>query len=214
MATLDPGSLRVYVVTSHGLVPGRDHRDVALAAVEGGAGAVQLRAPELSAAALRPLAQELAGPCRRAGVLFLVNDRVDVAAAVGAGAHVGQRDDPRAARPLLGPRAALGISVSNVEEALAAVAAGADYLGFTVWATPTKPQATPRGIPGLRAVVDAVDLPVVAIGGIDATNAREVLEAGGASGVAVVSAVGAAADPVAATRELVRVVGSARVGGR
>lgn len=214
MATMHPGSLRVYVVTSRGLVPGRDHRDVALAALEGGANAVQLRAPELSAAELRPLAEELVEPCRRAGALFLVNDRVDVAAAVGAGAHVGQGDDPRAARTLLGPRAVLGISVSNVEEALAAVTAGADYLGFTVWTTPTKPDAIPRGVHGLRAVVDAVDLPVVAIGGIDATNAREVMEAGGASGVAVVSAVGAAADPVAATRELVEVVGTASVGER
>ena len=212
MATLDPRLLRIYVVTSRGLVPGRDHRDVALAAIEGGAGAVQLRAPELSATELRPLAEELQEPCRRAGVLFLVNDRVDVAVAVGAGAHVGQRDDPRAARTLPGPRAALGISVSNVEEALAAVAAGADYLGFTVWTTTTKPEAVPRGIHRLRDVVDAVDVPVVAIGGIDATNAREVLEGGGASGVAVVSAIGAAPDPVAATRALVEIVERLRVG--
>jgi thiamine-phosphate pyrophosphorylase len=100
----------------------------------------------------------------------------------------------------------LGVSVSSVEEALAAGAAGADYLGVTVWATPTKPEATPMGIHGLAAVVDATDLPVVAIGGIDARNARQVVEAG-ASGIAVVSAVGAAPDPVAATRELVAVVG-------
>ena len=212
MATVDPRSLRVYVVTSSGLVAGREHRDVALAAIEGGATAVQLRAPELSAAELRPLAEELQGRCSEAGVLFLVNDRVYVAAAVGAGAHVGQGDDPRAARTLLGHRGALGISVSNVEEALAAVGIGADYLGVTVWATRTKPGAKPKGIHGLRAVVDAVDVPVVAIGGIDATNAREVIDAGGASGVAVVSAIGAAPDPVAATQELVEVVGSLRVG--
>jgi thiamine-phosphate pyrophosphorylase len=115
---------------------------------------------------------------------------------------VGQADDPRAARERLGTGAALGISVSTVEEALAAAGAGADYLGVTVWATATKPEAVPSGIHGLRAVVEATDLPVVAIGGIDAVNAGQVLEAG-ASGVAVVSAVGAAGDPVAATRELV-----------
>jgi thiamine-phosphate pyrophosphorylase len=206
MAALDPGSLRVYVVTSGGRVPGRDHLDVAAAAIEGGATAVQLRAPELSAAELRPLAEELERRCRTAGVLFLVNDRVDVAAAVGAGAHVGQDDDPRAARRLLGPRGVLGISVSTVEEARAAVIAGADYLGVTVWATPTKPGAHPNGIAGLRVVTEATALPVVAIGGIDSTNAREVLEEGGAAGVAVVSAVGAAADPVAATRELVELL--------
>jgi thiamine-phosphate diphosphorylase len=210
MAALDPGSLRVYVVTSTGLVPRRDHRDVAAAAIEGGATAVQLRAPELSAAELRPLAEELQRRCREAGLLFVVNDRVDVAAAVGAGAHVGQDDDPRAARTLLGPRAVLGISVSTIEEAHAAVDAGADYLGVTVWATATKPGARPSGIAGLRALVGATALPVVAIGGIDGTNAREVLEEGGASGIAVVSAVGAAPDPVAATRDLVELVGRVR----
>jgi thiamine-phosphate pyrophosphorylase len=202
MASLDPCSLRIYVVTSSGLVPGRGHRDVALAAIEGGATAVQLRASELVDDDLLPLASELADRCRGAGVLFVVNDRVEVAARSGAGAHVGQADDPRAARERLGTGAALGISVSTVEEALAAAGAGADYLGVTVWATATKPEAVASGIHGLRAVVEATDLPVVAIGGIDAVNAGQVLEAG-ASGVAVVSAVGAAEDPVAATRELV-----------
>ncbi|HEY7755515.1 MAG TPA: thiamine phosphate synthase [Actinomycetota bacterium] len=204
MAIVDPGALRVYVVTSAGLVPGRDHLDVAHAAIEGGATAIQLRAPELSDAELAPLAAALAERCRDAGVLFVVNDRVEVAANVGAGAHVGQEDDPRAARERLGAALPLGISVASAEEALAARAAGADYLGVTVWATATKPEAVPRGIHGLRAVVAATDLPVVAIGGVDAANAREVVEAGGASGVAVVSAVGAATDPVAATRELVQ----------
>jgi thiamine-phosphate pyrophosphorylase len=203
---VDPRSLRVYVVTSSGLAPGRGHRDVALAALRGGATAIQLRAPELRDEDLEPLAAELAARCRDAGVLFVVNDRVEVAAAVGAGAHVGQGDDPSAARARLGRASPLGISVSTVEEALAAADAGADYLGVTVWATPTKPEAAPRGIHGLRAVVDATRLPVVAIGGIDATNASEVILAG-ASGVAVVSAVGAAPDPVAATRALVEAVG-------
>lgn len=205
----DPRSLRLYVVTSSGLVPGRDHVDVALAAIDGGATAVQLRAPELGRAELLAVAEELAERSRDAGVLFVVNDRVDVAVAVDAGAHVGQGDDPKAARSLLGPGRPLGISVASVEQALAAQADGADYLGVTVWATPTKPEAEPRGIHGLRAVVDATSLPVVAIGGIDAGNAGEVIEAG-ASGVAVVSAVGAAADPVAATRELADIVHGTR----
>jgi thiamine-phosphate pyrophosphorylase len=202
LTALNPCSLRIYVVTSSGLVPGRGHRDVAVAAIEGGATTVQLRAPELPDDDLLPLATDLAERSRRAGVLFVVNDRVEVAARSGAGAHVGQEDDPRAARERLGPDAVLGISVSTVEEALAAAGAGADYLGVTVWATATKPEAVPSGIHGLRAIVEATDLPVVAIGGIDAVNAGQVLEAG-ASGVAVVSAVGAAEDPVAATRELI-----------
>jgi len=213
MTELDRRSLRVYIVTSAGLVPGRGHRDVATAALEGGATAVQLRAPELADDELEPLAAELAASCREAGALFVVNDRVEVAARVGAGAHVGQGDEPAAARARLGSDGILGISVANVEEALAAAGAGADYLGITVWETRTKPEATPQGIHGLRAVVEATDLPVVAIGGIDAVNAREVVEAG-AAGIAVISAVGAAADPVAATRALVEAVGAAGTGER
>ena len=213
MAILDPRSLRVYVVSSSGLAAGLGHRDLILAAIEGGATAVQLRAPELPDAELRSLAEDLAGRCREAGVLFVVNDRVDVAVAIGAGAHVGQGDEPEAARARLGRSGVLGVSVSSVEQALAAAGAGADYLAVTVWATRTKPEATPQGIHGLRAVVDATDLPVVAIGGIDAVNAREVLEAG-ASGVAVVSAIGAATDPAAATRNLVATVDGRGTGER
>jgi thiamine-phosphate pyrophosphorylase len=210
MGALETGSLAVYVVTSSGLVPGRVHRDVALAALEGGATALQLRAPELSDEQLRPLASDLAERCREAGVLFVVNDRLDVAAHTGAGVHVGQDDDPAEARRGIGSDAVLGISVSSPGQAVEAERAGADYLGVTVWATATKPEAAPVGVEGLRAVVDATSLPVVAIGGIAAGNAREALEAG-AVGVAVVSAVGAAPDPVAATRQLVEAVRAAEV---
>jgi thiamine-phosphate pyrophosphorylase len=205
MRAFDPGSLAVYVVTSAGLVAERDHQDVALAAIEGGATAVQLRAPEIDDDDLESLATVLGERCRAADVLFVVNDRVEVAAATGAGAHVGQGDDPRAARDVLGPDAALGVSVSTVEEAAAAEEAGADYLGVTIWATPTKPEAQPRGLGGLRDIVGITALPVVGIGGIHAGNAHEVLAAG-AAGVAVVSAVGKARDPVSATRELVDAV--------
>ena len=204
--TLEPHRLRLYVVTSTGLVPGRGHRQVALAALEGGATAIQLRAPELADDALLPLARGLVEACTEAGALFVVNDRVTVAAAVGAGAHVGQDDDPAAARTVLGPEPVLGISVSTAEEAWAAAAVGADYLGVTVWATPTKSEAVPSGLDGLRDVVRATSLPVVGIGGIGEANAREVLEAG-AAGVAVVSEVGAAQDMVEATRRLRAIVG-------
>lgn len=213
MTALDDGSLAVYVVTSSGLVSGRGHRDVAVAAIEGGATAVQLRAPELSDEQLRPLASDLAERCREVGVLFVVNDRVDVAARVDTGVHLGQGDDPSGARRRIGSGAVLGISVSLPEQAVDAARAGADYLGVTVWATATKPEAAPVGLEGMRAIVEVTSLPVVAIGGIDADNASEVLEAG-AVGVAVVSAVGAAPDPVAATRRLVEAVRAAGVGRR
>lgn len=199
---LDPHTLRVYVVTSGTLVPGRGHREIAAAAIEGGATAIQLRAPELDDVALLPIARELVDVCRDAGVLCIVNDRVDVAVAAGAdGVHVGQDDEPEAARATLGPDRVLGISVRDADQARGAAAAGADYLGVTVWSTATKPEAVARGLDGLSAVADVSPLPVVGIGGIDATNAAEVIHAG-AAGVAVISAVVAATEPVTATRAL------------
>ncbi len=202
----DPGTLGVYVVTSAAFGPGRDHRTVANAAIEGGATAVQLRAPELDDDALLPLASELAKVCRGADVLFIVNDRLDVALESGAaGVHLGQEDDPADARRRLGVDRVLGVSVAGADEAVAAERAGADYLGVTVWSTPTKPDAVPRGLEGIGEVVEVTALPVVGIGGIFASNAMLVLEAG-AAGVAVISAVAAATDPVAATRTLTGVV--------
>jgi thiamine-phosphate pyrophosphorylase len=202
---LDARSLRVYVLTSSGLVPGRSHRDVAEAALAGGATAVQLRAPELTDARLEALARELAERCGATGALFVVNDRVAVAASVGAGAHVGQDDDPGSARGILDPSAVLGVSVSTIEQARAAEVAGADYLGVTVWATRTKPEAEPAGLDGLRSIAGETALPVVGIGGVRAANAADVLDAG-AVGICVVSAVGAAPDPVGATAALVDAV--------
>jgi thiamine-phosphate pyrophosphorylase len=139
-------------------------------------------------------------------VLFIVNDRPDVAREVGAhGAHVGQGDDLVRARDRLGPAGVLGVSVTDATQVGGAVACGADYLAVTVWPTETKPEAVPGGLGTLEEVVRAASVPVVGIGGIDPGNAPKVLAAG-AAGVAVISAVADAEDPVAATRELVRVV--------
>lgn len=202
---MDPRWLRVYVLTSDGFAPGRGHAEVATAAIAGGATAVQLRAPELPDGRLATAAERIRTMCARAGVLFVVNDRVGVASMIGAGAHLGQGDDPAGARQVLGANAVLGVSVSTADEARAAEVAGADYLGVTVWATPTKPEAEPRGLDGLRTIARETSLPVVGIGGIHAGNAAEVLDAG-AAGVCVVSAVGAAPDPVRATEDLVEAV--------
>jgi thiamine-phosphate pyrophosphorylase len=202
---MDPRSLRVYVLTSHGFVPGRGHAEVAAAAVVGGATAVQLRAPELSDGRLATVAKRIRTTCARAGVLFVINDRLGVASMLGAGVHLGQGDDPGGARRVLGPNAVLGVSVSTIDEAHAAEVAGADYLGVTVWATPTKPEAEPRGLDGLREIAGATPLPVVGVGGVDAGNVAEVLDAG-AAGICVVSAVGAAPDPARATETLVEAV--------
>jgi thiamine-phosphate pyrophosphorylase len=202
---LDPHLLSVYVVTSGSGASPHGHLEIADAAIAGGATAVQLRAPELTGDSLFPLAREIAARCRGAGVLFVVNDRVDVAASIGAGAHVGQGDHPETARRVLGSDAILGISVGAVDDLAIAERAGADYIGATVFSTATKPDAHPIGLDGLSRIVSATSLPVVGIGGIDASNAQDVLQAG-ATGVAVISAVANADDPVIAVRSLVDVV--------
>jgi thiamine-phosphate pyrophosphorylase len=205
MAGVDPRALRVYVVTSARFA-GRSHRDVAMAALEGGAGAVQLRAPDLPDDELIAVGSELARACADANVLFIVNDRPEIAVKVGAGgAHVGRGDDPSEARRLLGSDRVLGMSVDGASQAREAEDLGADYLGVTVWATPTKPEAVPRGLGLVRAISAGSALPIVGIGGIDATNAASVIDAG-AAGVAVISAVAADPDPIEATRELAHVV--------
>jgi thiamine-phosphate pyrophosphorylase len=205
MAGVDPRALRVYVVTSARFA-GRSHRDVAIAALEGGAGAIQLRAPDLPDDELIAVGSALARACADANVLFVLNDRPEIAVTVGAGgAHVGRGDDPSEARRLLGSDRVLGMSVETASQAREAEDLGADYLGVTVWATPTKPEAAPGGLALVRAISANSALPIVGIGGIDAANAASVIDAG-AAGVAVISAVAAAPDPIEATRELVRVV--------
>ena len=202
---MDPDALDVVVLTSSGLVRGRTHLDVATAAIAGGANVVQVRAPELSDDELRELSRTVVRACAGSATLPIVNDRVDVAIDVdAAGVHVGQGDEPDGVRARIGDRL-LGVSVSTPEEAREAAAFGADYLGVTVWPTPTKPEARAMGLDGLAAVATTTSLPVVAIGGVSRENATEVLRAG-AYGVAVVSAVGAAADMEAATRDLVELV--------
>jgi len=209
----DHGSPRtprgVYVVTSSNLFPERGHFDVGLAALEGGADSLQLRAPELPDEELLPLAAALAARCRAEGVLFLVNNKIEVALEAGAhGVHLGQSDRPQSARRQLGTTRTLGVSVETLPEARQAAAFGADYLAVTVWASPTKPEAAPQGLAGIGAIAHATALPVVGIGGIGVGNAERVFEAG-ASAVAVVSAVGAAPDPVEATARLVAIARTA-----
>jgi thiamine-phosphate pyrophosphorylase len=200
MGRVGASALRLYVVTG-AVVPGRTHGDVARAAVAGGATAVQLRAPDLDDDRLLAVARDVARLCRLGGVMFMVNNRIDVALTVDAGVHLGQSDDLASARSRLGENKVLGMSVDDADEARAAEAAGADYLGVTVWPSSSKPAARPQGLGGLGGVVRATRLPVVGIGGVGISNVAEVFGAG-ASGVAVISAVAAAPDPLAAVREL------------
>jgi len=205
----------LYVVTDAGLARGRSHLEIVGAAIAGGVTVVQYREKEATTRRMVEEAQGLRELCREVRVPFIVNDRLDVALAVDAdGVHVGQDDMPALlARKLIGPGRILGVSVSTVEEALQAEQAGADYISASpVFSTPTKPDAPqPTGVEGLRAIVRAVGRPVVAIGGIKAHSAAQLIHAG-AAGVAVVSAIVAAEDVEAAARELRAAVEAARKG--
>jgi thiamine-phosphate pyrophosphorylase len=208
----------LYVITDPVLSRGRSHAEIARAALEGGADAVQLRDKSATAHNLGLVAREVQPLARRFGALLTVNDRVDVALLAEAdGAHVGPGDLPvREARRILPRPRILGVSAGTPEEARRAVRDGADYLGAgPVFATATKPDAGPPiGVDGLAAIVAAVaPVPVVAIGGIGADNVAAVFAAG-AAGAAVVSAVVAAEDVAAAARALKRRIVEARQAGR
>lgn len=203
----------LYVITDAALAPGRSHLEVARAALAGGADAVQLRDKSATAQNLCAVASEIQPQARKFGAAFLVNDRVDVALLTGAdGAHLGQTDLPcHEARRLLPRPSILGVSAATVAEAKKAVKDGADYIGVgPVFATPTKPDAgEPLGLDRLAALVRAVPLPVVAIGGIHHENVIAVL-ATGVAGVAVVAAVVSASDMAAAARSLKSRISAAR----
>ncbi|MBI3942178.1 MAG: thiamine phosphate synthase [Chloroflexi bacterium] len=202
----------VYVITDAALSRGRSHLEVIEAAIRGGATVVQYREKSVSTRQMIKEGEALQELCRAHGIPLFINDRVDIALAMKAdGVHVGQEDMPAAiVRWLVGPEVLIGVSAETVELARQAVAEGADYLGVgSVFATSTKADAgVPIGLDRLAAIVKAVPLPVVAIGGINAGNAAEVIRAG-AAGAAVVSAVVAAEDVEAATRALRRIVKSA-----
>lgn len=200
---------RLYLVTDGLAAAGRRIEDVVEAAVRGGVTAVQLRDKGADDAALAETARRLKDRLAPAGVPLIINDRVEAARRAGAaGVHLGQSDgSPEEARRLLGPLAVIGLSVETPSQALAAAGLDIDYLGVSpVFATPTKPSAGPAwGLDGLRALRAETDLPLVAIGGINAGNAASVLAAG-ADGLAVVSAIMGAADPEEAARLLRRIV--------
>jgi thiamine-phosphate pyrophosphorylase len=195
---------RTYLVTATSRSGDRTTPEVVAAALEGGIDVVQLRDKAATDRERYETGLRLRELTAEAGVPLLVNDRIDLAAAVDAdGVHLGQTDLPVAvARERLGEDAVVGVSASTVEQAEAAEAAGADYLGVgAVYGTDSKDVSGDRdgiGTERIAAVADAVEIPVIGIGGIDAGNAAPVVEAG-ATTVAVLSAITAAEDPEAAT---------------
>jgi thiamine-phosphate diphosphorylase len=205
---MDTDQWRAYLVTQGSLSEGRSTETIVKAAIEGGVDAVQLREKGTSAQHRIELGERLRELTTAAGVDLIVNDRIDIAYAVGAdGVHLGQSDPPvSTAREILGPEATIGVSVSTVSEARLAAISGADYLGVgAVYGTNSKPDAETAddglGVDQLAKIADAVTLPIVAIGGVTPENASGPIQAG-ASGVAAISAITAADDPEAATREL------------
>ncbi|MFQ6015700.1 MAG: thiamine phosphate synthase [Anaerolineae bacterium] len=198
--------VRVHLITNRHLVQGPLERAIQ-AALEGGVHAVHLREPDFPAGALYTLAKGLRD-ITRGHALLIVNDRLDVALAVGAdGVQLPGRGLPVAvARSLGGKDFLIGRSVHSVEEALQAEADGADYLLLgTIYATRSHPEIIPCGPTLVAEVCQAVDIPLYAIGGIEAHNAAVVMRAG-AAGIAVISAILGASDIKEATRRLVQAV--------
>ena len=197
--------LGVYLVTDERLSKGRATAEIVRAAIRGGVDAVQLRGKDLPIREQLTIGRALRTITREAGVLFIVNDRLDLALALDAdGVHVGQDDLPAdVVRRLVGPEWIVGVSAATIAEARAARDDGADYIGVgPIWGTATKLDAGVAVGPGLIATLKAaVELPMVGIGGIGAGNAAQVIAAGG-DGVAVVSAIMSADDPEAAARDL------------
>lgn len=197
----------IYLVTDEGCLQGRALLDCVREALDGGVTLVQYRAKTASSAEMYAEALQLKALCDSFKVPLIINDRLDIAMAVGAaGVHLGQDDLPCAvARRILGEEYLIGVSAHNPTEAKAALQSGADYLGCgAVFGTATKADVKKLGTDGLAAICREKGLPVVGIGGVTADNYREV-RAAGADGAAIVSGILAQPDIRAAVRAIARV---------
>ena len=200
----DKRHMLLYAVTDRAWTGRQTLYEQVEAALKGGVTCVQLREKALDGDAFLREAKELRALCRRYGVPFIVNDNVEVAVACGAdGVHVGQEDMAAGeVRRRVGEDMLLGVSVHTVEQARQAVREGADYLGLgAVFPTGTKTDADRMSGETLRAICGAVEIPVVAIGGINRDNLLQ-LSGSGVDGVALVSAIFSAEDIEGACREL------------
>ncbi len=204
----------LYLVTDRDLSRGRSTLDIVKAAVRGGVTVVQLREKSADTRQFYEEGLAIRNFLREEGVLFLINDRVDMVQALDAdGVHLGKNDMPvRVAREILGNQRIIGMSVEHRDEVEAAVHYNADYLGVSpIYTTPTKPELdTGLGLEGLREIRKRTDLPLIGIGSMNRNTATDVI-ANGADGVAVVSAIVAADDPEQAAREILEQVQIGRV---
>lgn len=201
--------LRLYVITDEKVGLGRSHSFLAEEALKGGATVIQLRDKEKSGRELYRIGLKIRELTKQYQALFIVNDRLDIAMAVGAdGVHLGANDLPiSVARKIAGRNFIIGASVSSPEEALIAEKEGADYISAqSIFATTSKEDVKVIGIEGLKAIIKVSSLPVIAIGGINKENVREVIKYG-AKGIAVISAVVSKEDVRNAAKELRDLIG-------
>ena len=181
----------LYLVTDRNILKNRDLKDEVENAIKGGVTLVQLREKECGGKDFLKYAVEVKEITDKYDIPLIINDRVDIALAIdAAGVHVGQNDIPaKVVRELIGKNKVLGISASNLEEAKKAVEDGADYLGVgAIYSTSTKKDAKNVKLNMLKEIRDNIKIPIVAIGGIDKNNAKEVIECN-IDGIAVVSAI-------------------------
>ena len=195
----------LYAITDRKMLGDVSEVEAARLCFEGGADVVQLRMKDTDGGEMLEKAKAIQEIAQQYCKFFIVNDRLDIAVLAGAdGVHLGQTDIPvQEARRLVGDEMIIGVSASTVEEAVKAVDDGADYIGVgSIFNTSTKPDADQGiGLDTLMEICQAVDVPVVAIGGINKGNIRDVIRAG-ADGAAVVSAILAKPDIKAAAHEL------------
>jgi len=204
----------LYLVTDRALSRGRTTIEIVKAGVAGGVTCVQLREKHCSTHKFIEEALSVKKYLKENKIPLIINDRVDVAQAVGAdGVHLGQTDMPlKMARDILRDSMVIGISTESLEDAIRAEKDGADYIGISpIFATPTKTDtALPLGLEGLKKISQVVKLPKVAIGGLNQKNAGEVI-LNGADGIAVVSAIVSAEDPRKAAKQLSTIIKKAPI---
>ena len=203
----------LHVITDTTLQSRFTHAELAELAIKGGADTVQFRQKQGTTRELVKTAQQMQAVCTQHNVPLIVNDRADIALAVGAtGAHFGQDDMPISiGRRILSSEIIIGASARTEEKILEAITEGADYIGFgPIYGTSSKPDAeAAKGLERLRRMCDIAACPVIAIGGISIETAGDVIRAG-AHGIAVISAVCAHAEPDVATQVLLNEIQGAK----
>jgi len=199
----------LYLVTDRGLSRGRSTLEIVQAAVRGGVTCVQLREKNCSAREFIAEATAIQSFLKEHGIPLIINDRLDIAQAIQAdGVHLGQNDIPlKMARAIVKDSMLIGISAESLQDAVEAERDGADYIGVSpIYTTATKSDTAPAlGLEGLREIRKAVKIPLVGIGGLNSSNAAEVI-GNGADGIAVVSAIVSADDPENAAAELSEII--------